>query len=298
MSDRNRVHNYGEYRNYPNTHDTRNSRHTSKSPHHRAHATAAVSITLPNHEKEDSLRYLDEYSCKPPPLLMIALSLSQIGVFIYESVLLSDLGQTVGPNGPVYIQGVLLFNPNKKHEVWRFLTYMFVHSGYFHITFNVLIQLMLGVPLEMVHRWWRILLIYLSGVLLGSLVVSITDPLVYLVGGSGGVYALIAAHLANVISNWAEMDFAPLRLFTFLVVAATDIGVAIYYRYYEGAETKVSYVGHIGGATAGLLLGVVVLRNLREESWEKYLWWSCLLLLAFLFTVGIIWNIVLIAQQS
>ena len=98
---------------------------------------------------------------------------------------------------------------------------------------------MLGVPLEMVHRWWRILLIYLSGVLLGSLAVSITDPLVYLVGASGGVYALIAAHLANVISNWSEMDFAPLRLFTFLVVAATDIGVAIYYRYYERTQTKV-----------------------------------------------------------
>ena len=42
-------------------------------------------------------------------------------------------------------QGVLLFNPNKKHEVWRFLTYMFVHSGYFHITFNVLIQVSKGI---------------------------------------------------------------------------------------------------------------------------------------------------------
>ena len=31
-------------------------------------------------------------------------------------------------------------NPHKKEEVWRFLTYMFVHSGFFHITFNVLIQ--------------------------------------------------------------------------------------------------------------------------------------------------------------
>ena len=57
-----------------------------------------------------------------------------------------------------------------------------------------------------------------------------------------------------------------------------------------------SYVGHIAGATAGLLLGIVVLRNLMEEPWEKYLWWTCLLVLALLFTVGIIWNVVLIAQ--
>ena len=70
---------------------------------------------------------------------------------------------------------------------------------------------MLGTPLEMVHRWWRILLIYLSGVLAGSLAVSITDPAVYLAGASGGVYALITAHLANVVANWSEMEFAPLR---------------------------------------------------------------------------------------
>ena len=90
---------------------------------------------------------------------------------------------------------------------------------------------MLGVPLEMVHRWWRVLLIYLTGVLAGSLAVSITDPLTYLAGASGGVYALITAHLSNVISNWSQMAFAPLRLATFFIVAGTDVGVAVYYRY-------------------------------------------------------------------
>ena len=56
-------------------------------------------------------------------------------------------------------------------------------------------------------RWWRILLIYVSGVAAGSLATSVTDPDVYLAGASGGVYALIAAHLANVIFNWGEMEF-------------------------------------------------------------------------------------------
>ena len=41
---------------------------------------------------------------------------------------------------------------------------------------------MLGVPLEMVHRWWRVSLVYLTGVLSGSLAVSITDPGTYLAG--------------------------------------------------------------------------------------------------------------------
>ena len=135
------VHNYGDYRNYPERHPR------YKRPHHRAHATAAVSITLPNHEKEDSLRYLDEYSCKPPPLLLIALSLSQvlqqtwlfsfsnvnilqIGVFIYESVLLSDQGHAVGPNGPVYIQvGRIILLNIQKHNTTTYTPFITMPSA-------------------------------------------------------------------------------------------------------------------------------------------------------------------------
>lgn len=89
--------------------------------------------------------------------------------------------------------------------------------------FNALLQLMIGVPLEMVHGVLRISLLYLAGVLAGetstwvggspayvswpsplplptgSLTVSITDMRAPLVGGSGGVYALCSAHLANVV---------------------------------------------------------------------------------------------------
>ena len=72
-------------------------------------------------------------------------------MFIWHVIILTNAGKTVGPNGPPYI-GQLIFHPLKKYEVWRFVTYMFVHSGYFHIIFNVLIQLALGIPLEMVHR--------------------------------------------------------------------------------------------------------------------------------------------------
>lgn len=41
---------------------------------------------------------------------------------------------------------------------------------------------------------------------------SIIDPDVYLVGASGGVYALLAAHLANVMINYHQMRYGVLRL--------------------------------------------------------------------------------------
>eukprot|EP00095_Tigriopus_kingsejongensis_P001872 snap_masked-scaffold70_size417918-processed-gene-1.10 protein:Tk01872 transcript:snap_masked-scaffold70_size417918-processed-gene-1.10-mRNA-1 annotation:"rhomboid-related protein 3" len=262
------------------------------APRNQVH-TAAVKVAIPVSERDERISYLDQYSCKPPPLFLPLISIAQIGVFVWHVVTLTNRGEKVGPNGPPYI-GDLIFNPNRKFEVWRFASYMFVHSGYFHIVFNVLIQLLLGIPLEMVHRWWRILLIYICGVVAGSLASSITDPEVYLAGASGGVYALITAHLANVVFNWTEMEFPFLRLLAFLILAGVDTGVAVYYRYVLDEDTKVSYVAHIAGALVGLLLGIVVLRNLRIHSWERVIWWFSLLLFLGLFLSGIVWNAVLI----
>ena len=133
--------------------------------------------------------------------------------------------------------------------------------------------------------------------ILHSIATSLTDPHVYLAGASGGVYALIAAHLANVIFNWSEMEFAALRLVAFLLLASVDTGVAIYYRYI-GEETNVGYVAHLAGATVGLLLGIVVLRNLRVLKWERVVWWCSLIVFLGLFLAAIIGNAVIIGLDT
>lgn len=70
---------------------------------------------------------------------------------------------------------------------------------YSHLAVNLLVQILLGIPLEMVHKGWRVLVVYLAGVIAGSMGTSLTDPHVFLAGASGGVYSLIAAHIASVI---------------------------------------------------------------------------------------------------
>lgn len=77
---------------------------------------------------------------------------------------------------------------------------------------------MVGLPLEMVHGSARVALIYMAGVAAGSLGTSVFDPDVFLVGASGGVYALLAAHLANVLLNYNNMQCGILRLFGILAI--------------------------------------------------------------------------------
>ena len=47
---------------------------------------------------------------------------------------------------------------------------------YIHLLSKVMVALFVGIPLEMVHKWWRLLLLYVAGVLAGSLAASMFDP--------------------------------------------------------------------------------------------------------------------------
>lgn len=92
-------------------------------------------------------------------------------------------------------------------DVFNFSVY-----SWFHLGFNLLVQLCVGLPLEMVHGGGRVACIYFAGVLAGSLGTSVFDPEVFLVGASGGVYALLAAHLSNVMLNYSNMQYGFLRI--------------------------------------------------------------------------------------
>ena len=96
-------------------------------------------------------------------------------------------------------------------------------NRWLHLCFNLVVQLLVGLPLEMVHGSTRIGIVYMSGVLAGSLGTSIFDSDVCLVGASGGVYALLAAHLSNVLLNYNSMRCGILRLLGIIAIGNTYI---------------------------------------------------------------------------
>ena len=61
----------------------------------------------------------------------------------------------------------LILDPQKRSDVWRYLTYQFLHAGFPHIFGNLLMQLFLGIPLELVHGTVRVGMVYTVGVTVG-----------------------------------------------------------------------------------------------------------------------------------
>ena len=162
----------------------------------------------------------------------------------------------------------------------------------------------------MSHGSIRIGVVYLSGVLAGSLVTSAFDPNMYLAGASGGVYSLIATHLASLILNWKEdimiirqsfressrnracssTIYRVMRLLSVIIYATCDIGYAVYARHMRGAGT-VGNLAHLAGAVAGLFVGLAVLKNRKKETWEIFLKLISSLFMISLCTVAVVWNV-------
>ncbi len=268
--------------------------------------------------------YADRYSWWPPPIFIPAVTALQVAVYIYHVVhFVTHPDHTdvkITWTGPEPICSSLVYNPSRRRQAWRFISYCLVHAGIQHVLFNMVMQLFVGLPLEASHGTVRVAIVYLSGVLAGSLGSSTMDPEVFLAGASGGVYALIAAHLATLILNWREdivimrnrfrSGRAPaakhghivrtMRLVIVLLYGALDTGTAMWHR--RRARTaaanaganlplpscKTSYAAHISGALAGLLVGIIVLKNRRVETWERVLKALCLCAFGFMVAAAIL----------
>ncbi len=245
--------------------------------------------------------YAEEYRWCPPPWFTLFMTFLQSAIYAYEAISSDYFDPSCS---------MLIYSPTRRLEVWRFLTYMFVHADIQHIMFNMTMQLLVGLPLEMSHGSIRVIIVYLFGVAAGSLATSVFDAYVYLAGASGGVYSLVAAHLATLVLNWREdrvilqhrlrrserrtaaklhgQIVRCLRLAVVLLYAAIDTGVAVYRR----SWANISFTAHLSGGMAGLLVGIIVLKNRKVEAWEKKLKAVCVITFIVFSFMCVLWNII------
>ena len=77
-----------------------------------------------------------------------------MGFYLYHSSVLSSLGYDSMPATKAPVCSLLIYSPVRRAQAWRFLTYQFTHVGLQHVGFNVLMQLFVGLPLEMSQLGW------------------------------------------------------------------------------------------------------------------------------------------------
>lgn len=81
------------------------------------------------------------------------------------------------------------------------------------------------------------------------------------------------------------------QLLIFIVITVIDTATAMYNRYYLDLNEHIGYVAHFAGAIAGLLVGIMVLRNLEVTAAERRIKWVCLAVYIVLMGSAIIINV-------
>ena len=84
------------------------------------------------------------------------------------------------------------------------------------------------------------------------------------------------------------------RVMIVLIVAICDIAVYLYDMYVvanDNLHESIGYAAHISGAIAGLLVGILSLKNLRWENHERYIWMASASLFVILIGTAILWSV-------
>jgi membrane associated rhomboid family serine protease len=140
-------------------------------------------------------------------------------------------------------------------QVWRYVTFQFLHAGVWHILLNMLALYILGSPLERHYGTKRFVVFYLScGIFAGLAYVIIgaaagLPDALPIIGASGGVYGIVLA--AAVYFPGFRIIFlffpVPIRLAAIVIFGAMLLTVLRAVAAGR-ADAVMSDVAHLGGA--------------------------------------------------
>lgn len=145
-------------------------------------------------------------------------------------------------------------SPGFNFQIWQLITYQFMHGGFSHIFFNMLMLWMFGMEIENYWGSKKFLIYYLlCGVVAGLFQLFISpllgDSPAFTIGASGAVYGVLIAFALMFPDRYIFLYFlVPIKakyLIGFLII--------LEFMLVDSAQSNVAHLAHLGGALAGFL---------------------------------------------
>ncbi len=188
------------------------------------------------------------------PKGMKFLLVANIGVFIFQLFL--QLGLRIGDISLERIFfDLFALNPlGQGFQIWQLVTYMFLHGGFFHIFFNMLMLWFFGVELENIWGTRRFLTYYfLCGIGAGLSNLFLTPLFTNpgpTIGASGAVFGILLAF------GMLFPDTPVYIYFLFPIKAKYLVSALIGFELISGVMATrdgVAHFAHLGGALVGFV---------------------------------------------
>ncbi|MEM1354095.1 MAG: rhomboid family intramembrane serine protease [Planctomycetota bacterium] len=191
-----------------------------------------------------------------PGGVLIWLVLINVLIYISDSILTgSARGNMFSPSRWGW------FSLAESWQLWRFVTYQFLHAGIFHLIGNLIFLWIFGQFMEMYWGSKRFLAFYLICGIGGAVVFGLvslipeiahTQPMNPLVGASGSIFGLM-------VGSWMKFPKQELRFFLmpFGMTVQLICGLYVFFNVLQvlaGSYGAGSATAHLGGALFGFLL--------------------------------------------
>lgn len=152
------------------------------------------------------------------------------------------------------------------HEWYRLLSAVMLHAGWIHIVSNLMVQLRLGIMLEVLwgHTCW--LVIYWVSGAYGTVVSSVMMPNTLGVGASGAICGIVGAWSVFIVCTWNQTlpRDKMTRNSQFMAVVWSLVAlVALSF------IPMVDWAAHIGGVIMGMGLGAFLFGFRLQSRWYR-----------------------------
>ena len=191
--------------------------------------------------------------------------------FLPWSILLLSLVQIIlfyaEPNNGY---GLAVRLPLVPGEEYKLITCILAHADIFHLWGNLIIQIVVGVLIELTEGTLRTQLIYwLSGLAASLSEAALFEPTAErpttkLLGASGAIYALLLIGLSSTIMNFKETRGAWFIIIAYMSAIAFETYVSI-----QSSATNIAFAAHAIGALYGFVLGLIFVRNMHITKCER-----------------------------
>ena len=199
------------------------------------------------------------------PHTWITYGLIAANVVIWVATLMQGAGFTQSPAGKLLLWGGNAASEVQKGEWWRLLSATFLHSGFLHVTMNMLGLYSAGVTLERIYGKRLYLLIYLASGLAGSaLSLHFSAQRVVSVGASGAVFGITGALLVAVFQHRDKLP----KIFSRQTISGLTF--FILYSLIEGfSKQGIDNAAHVGGLLGGCLSAFILPERFDMSTYQR-----------------------------
>lgn len=153
----------------------------------------------------------------------------------------------------------------QRGEWWRLVSATFLHSGFMHVTMNMMGLVAAGITVERIYGHRLFALIYLGSGLCGSaLSLHFSAQSSVSVGASGAVFGVTGALLVAVLQHRDKLPK------TFSKQTISGLSFFILYSLVQGAtKPGIDNAAHVGGLLGGCLLAFVLPERFDMASFKR-----------------------------